>query len=177
MCPRLWMVGSAGGRQGLGSRTLASSSNYSPTPKNPNVVNVPTLPHSHACDGQVGRVPRRSGASRDMVLQNHQLASTARAYLLRSGVRLILAHGEAVAQTSPSIDFAPHVRPRQRAGLGGFPPALVDASLNKAAVRDVPRPRSCDAARLLCSLLAPNPQRRGLRLVPRELSHLRRQLL
>ena len=32
------------------------------------------------------------------------------------------------------------------------------------------------AARLLCSLLTPIPQRRGLRLVPRKLSHLRRQL-
>ena len=45
----------------------------------------------------------------------------------------------------PGIDFEPHVasqvRPRRRASLGGFPPALVDAWLNKAAVRNVLRRR------------------------------------
>ena len=93
---------------------------------------------SHACDGPVGRVLRRSHAPRVTVLQNHQLAShisqvitspvihsdNARAYRRGSCVRLNLAHGEAVAQTFPSIVFAPNVapqvRPRRRAGLGGL---------------------------------------------------------
>ena len=60
-------------------------------------------------------------------------------------MRLNFAHGEAVAQTSPGINFAPNVapqvRPRRGAGLGGFPPALVDALLDKPAVRDVLRGR------------------------------------
>ena len=100
-----------------------------PTPRNPDVVNVSSLPRttiapdpvSHGCDGQVGRVPRRSHAPRSTVLQNHQLA--------KSCVRRNLAHGEAVAQASPSIDFA-------------CTPALVDALLDKAAVRDVLRWRA-----------------------------------
>ena len=127
VCPRLRMVGGAGSGRGQKSRTLALSSNHSPTPKNPNFVNVPSLPRrtntrnpvGHACDGQVGRAPRLSDASRGTVLQNHQLASSisqvitspvlsgdnARAHPFRSGVRLKLAHGEAVALASPRHRF------------------------------------------------------------------------
>ena len=52
---------------------------------------------------------------------------------LRSGVRLDLAHREAVA--AQCIDFARyvthHVRPRRRASLGRISPTLVDALLDK----------------------------------------------
>ena len=136
VCPRLRMVGSAGSGRGQGP----SSSNRSPTPRNPNVVKFPSLPRrtntrdpvSHACDGQVGRVPRRSNAGhaapKPPACKQHQPShflsgDNAVAYRLGSGVRRNLAHGEAVALTSPSIDFAPNVapqvRPRRSAGLGG----------------------------------------------------------
>ena len=58
-----------------------------PTPRNPHVVNVSSLPRrtiapdpvSHGCDGQVGRVPRRSHAcSKTISLQRAVCAVTLR---------------------------------------------------------------------------------------------------
>ena len=70
-------------RQGPSSCELASSRSRSPTPRDPSHVNVQTLsrratarnPVSHACDGQVGRKPRRPDARRCTVFKNHQPAS------------------------------------------------------------------------------------------------------
>ena len=72
------------------------------------------------------------------------------AHTASGAVRLNLAHCEFFSQASPSVDFAPNVAPRVRprrraglgAGLGGFTPSLVDALLNKTAVREVLRWRA-----------------------------------
>ena len=107
-------------------------------------------------------------------------------------VRALTLHTERLSpKTSPDIDFAPNVapqvRPRRRNGLVCrdvlrrcarnsqeheegkklCPVDLLDEVTQRSRDRD-------GLLGLVCLLLAPNPQHRSLRLVPRKLSHLRR---
>ena len=70
-------------------------------------------PVSHACDGQVCRVPRRPDAWRGPVLQNESRISQVVPQPSQHRFRNF-AHGEVVAQAPSGINFLPDVTPQVR---------------------------------------------------------------